>query len=85
MNITKPPSPLRYQTNIIYDETGKEKYIDIYYPIPIKYYINEINYDDYSFSDSEVDIDFEINLKDEPYSSTESQSEEYYDRNLITK
>lgn len=66
------PSPLRWQTDITYDSTGKETYIHIYHPSPIKPLINTSD-DENTWSDSEVD-EYQVFFEDEPYSSSEEEN-----------
>lgn len=68
------PSPLRWQTDINYDSTGKETFIHIYHPSPIRPLINTSD-DENSFSDSDVN-EYQIFFEDEPYSSSEDQQDE---------
>ena len=54
MNSREAPSPLRWHTDIIYDESGNQKTIEVHYPIPVYPVVKELK-DESSFSDSDVD------------------------------
>lgn len=83
MNPRETLSPLRWHTDIIYDESGNQKTIEVHYPIPVYPVAKELK-DESSFSDSDVDP-YQRFFEDEPFSSSEDLSEENYYESLKKK